>query len=253
MRRRLEGEPGADRHHAGVIGGSLENASQEWGHNRCQGWDETGGVSNCSNHLHEHETHGNGVDQDRRLRSPSRMGMSCRNNAVNRLNEREHLVFATPRIDPTGVDLNGPDSIQQGGHWLAAHSVDSFCRLMADSGESRRRRNSRIHWHRLVQNDESDQSCPDPDLLTSRLNLVVEQHRCMWILEPKPATEPAPTAHGLAAVNPQSGSISIPMGGDRASAKPLEGQRQLNDEACSMEQKPNGFHIMPIQAAAREN
>lgn len=120
FRTNIKRIPYEKRDISSFFAGSIENEVQEYYRNQFSTWIDEIEISACSDRLHSNQPHRFSQTEYLEMISRSKFGVCIRGNGPKCFREIEYLAMGTPLITTPGVEVNYPDPLIEGLHYISA-------------------------------------------------------------------------------------------------------------------------------------
>jgi hypothetical protein len=200
--------PYVNREINSFFAGSIENEVQEYYRNKFAEWIECVEVSACSDRLYAKEPHKFSQSEYIEMISKSKFGVCFRGNGPKCFREIEYLAMGTPLIITPGVEVDYPDPLIEGVHYLRATTEIDIQNIPIQI--------TPVAWERMsiacYEWFSRNASCEKVfEYLKAEINSVParrEKHTTLRILSDKESARESPAAISLKIFDPKANWIS---------------------------------------------
>ena len=205
---RRQGRRGWEQRSIGsLFAGSIENETQAYFRQRFEGWGELIDVYACADKLHRGEASAYPLAEYMELVQRSRFGVCFHGNGPKCYREIEYLALGTPLILTAGLEIDYPEPLQEGVHFLRAHRREDVPRLVQQTSPEQWERMSRACWEWFARNGTIERLFHSLATTIAGLDLQAPRHRQVRIRADRLTGAGCRAARSLAIVDPQARAL----------------------------------------------
>jgi Exostosin family len=188
------------RHHfsertiGSFFAGSIENETQEHFRQKFTGWENYIDVYACADKINLKQSNRYSQEEYLTLISQSKFGVCFHGNAPKCYREIEYLALGTPLIITDGVEINYPEPLIEGLHYLRAHRKEEIPQIIKATNPEQWEKMSQACWEWFDRNASIDSIFKYLKHSIGEFEPECQRHRTVYIL-----TDPDSTAASLAA------------------------------------------------------
>jgi hypothetical protein len=190
-----------------LFAGSIENETQAYFRQRFHDWGELIEVYACADKLHRGEASPYPLAAYMELVQRSRFGVCFHGNGPKCYREIEYLALGTPLILTAGLEIDYPEPLQAGVHFLWAHRREDVPRLVAQTSPEQWERMSRACWEWFARNGTIERLFDTLATTIAGLDLQAPRHRQVRIRANRLAGASCRAARSLAIIDPQAQAL----------------------------------------------
>jgi hypothetical protein len=188
--------------------GSIENETQEFFRNRFKAWDSAIEIFACADKLNAKETHRFTPAEYLEKVSCSKFGVCFSGNGPKCFREIEYLALGTPLIITDRVEVNYPEPLVEGIHYVHASSPSDIDRILSATTPDRWEAMSRACWEWFDRNASIDSSFNALARQIGQLNMAITRHNKVLIRAPRTIAAASLAVRSLAIADPTATWVS---------------------------------------------
>jgi hypothetical protein len=194
----------SDRSIRSVFVGSVENETQEYFRGRFRDWESYIDVYECTNRFGAKQPYKYSVDEYIDLISSARFGVCFRGNGPKCFREMEYLAVGTPLIVTEGVDIEYPDPLIEGVHFLRAVKPTDISNIVTRTSADKWEEMSRACWAWFERNATSRAIFEHLKSSIDSINLESRRHFKIRVRATRAVAANSLAVRSLAIVDPKA-------------------------------------------------